>query len=61
MWNYINTSRLLILTHSKVKLTLMTPQSNRTLAALINASGESLRHSVFVHRYVCYNRHMEAA
>lgn len=43
MWNYINTGRVLILTLSKVKLTLMILLCRGALTALINASGVRAR------------------
>lgn len=43
MWNCINTGRVLILTLSKVKLTLMILLYSRALAEQINASGERAR------------------
>lgn len=48
MWNYIHTGRVLILTLSKVKLTLMILLCSKALAVLINASGERVRGMVRV-------------
>lgn len=48
MWNDINTGRVLILTLSKVKLTLMILLCSRALAVLINATGERARGMVCV-------------
>lgn len=48
MCNYINTERVLLLTLSKVKLTLMILLCSRALAVLINASGERARGMVCV-------------
>lgn len=44
MWNSINTGRVLILTPSKVRLTLMSVLCSRALAGLINGGAGSQRH-----------------